>query len=303
MPAPKILVIGNCTVDIAFRLPRFPQPGETLLASGVEQDIGGKGANQAVAAARAGAAVLFCAAIGNDGNGANLRKQLAAEGLPLGHVAEVPVGTDQSIIYVTPEGENCIVSSHAAAASLDIGAVSPTLSVGRAGDILLMQGNLSHNLTFACLERARAQGLVTVLNPAPIQYAFDDLWRFVDVAVLNEVETRQVAGCEAPLAGARRLSGEYGVGQVVVTLGAAGALLVDRDRVVQIPANPVEAVDTTGAGDVFCGVLCAGLVRGLDTKQAARCAVRAATLSVTRQGTQRAFPSRTEIDRILNEPE
>ncbi len=299
MPQAQVLVIGNGTLDISFHVPRFPKPGETILATDTTQDVGGKGANQAVATARSGVPVNFCTAIGSDHNGELIKERLASEDLRLDYILEVDAPTDQSIIYVTPRGENSIVSTHAAAASMDMALVQPALESAAAGDILLMQGNLSHDLTRACLKEAQRRRIFTVLNPAPIQYEFKDIWPFVDCAILNEVETEHLTARADPLSGARRLRDDYEVRQVIITLGASGALLAYDQGIVEIPAERVEAVDTTGAGDVFCGVLVACLARDQGIETSTRLAVRAATLSVTRHGTQRAFPSRAEIDHIL----
>ena len=296
----RVVVIGNCTLDVAYHVPRFPRPGETVLAAGSARDLGGKGANQAVAAARSGAPVAFCAAVGADENGDAMRARLVEEGVGTDHLAIPPVPTDESIIYVTPEGENSIVSTHAAAASMDMTLARPALEAVGAGDVLLMQGNLSRELTRACLEEGRRRRAVTVLNPAPIQYGYEAIWPFVDCAIVNEVESEHLAGSADPATAARRLS-ERGVRHVVVTLGARGALTAEGEATREIATEPVEAVDTTGAGDVFCGVFAGSLARGLAVASATRGAVRAATLSVTRHGTQRAFPSRAEIERILVE--
>ena len=296
----RVVVIGNCTLDIAFHVPRFPRPGETVLAGGSARDLGGKGANQAVAAARSGAPVAFCAAVGADESGDAMRARLVEEGVGTDHLAIPPVPTDESIIYVTPEGENSIVSTHAAAASMDMALARPALEAAGAGDVLLMQGNLAHDVTRACLEEGRRRRAVTVLNPAPIQYGYEAIWPFVDCAIVNEVESEHLAGSADPATAARRLV-ERGVRHVVVTLGARGALVAEGEATREFATDPVEAVDTTGAGDVFCGVFAASLARGLAVAPAARGAVRAATLSVTRPGTQRAFPSRSEIERILVE--
>ena len=300
MTSARVLVIGNCTLDIAYRVPRFPQPGETVLAGHSARDLGGKGANQAVVAARCGAPVAFCAAVGADENGEAMRARLVAEGVDTDHVATPPVPTDESVICVTPEGENSIVSTHAAAASMDFALARPALEAAAAGDVLLMQGNLAHDLTRACLEEGRRRQTVTVLNPAPIQYGFEAIWPFVDCAILNEVESEHLTGSADPAIAARRLL-ERGVSRVIVTLGACGAQVAEDGSTREIPAEPVDAVDTTGAGDVFCGVFAAGLARRFGALPAARGAVRAATLSVTRHGTQNAFPSRAEIERIMAE--
>ena len=298
MPNARVVVVGNCTLDLAFNLPRFPKPGESLLATGASQDLGGKGANQAVAAARSGADVTFCSAVGGDVQGAEIRTRLEREGVRSHHVAEVDASTDLSIIHVTPAGQNSIVSTHAVAASMEFGRVAPALQDAAAGDIMLMQGNLSLDLTRACMSEARRRGMTTVLNPAPIHYEFDDMWPLVDFAVPNEVEAEQLTNCAEPSAGAHRLLA-LGARQVIVTLGAAGALLARDGGIDTFEADPVDAVDTTGAGDVFCGVFAAGLGRGVDVSKGIRAAMRAATLSVTRPGTQRAFPSRSEIELMI----
>ena len=300
MPSATVLVIGNCTLDISFRVPRFPRPGETVLADGTARDLGGKGANQAVAAARSGAPVAFCAAVGADENGRSMRTGLAEAGVCTEHVMTLPDPSDQSIIYVTPEGENSIVSTHAGAASMDMAAARPALESVAAGDVVLMQGNLAHDVTRGCLEEGRRRGAVTVLNPAPIQYGYEAIWPFVDCAILNEVESEHLAGSADPGAAAAHLAGQ-GVRHVIVTLGARGALVAEDGSTRTVPAKRVEAVDTTGAGDVFCGVFAACIARSLPVEPATRGAVRAATLSVTRRGTQSAFPSRSEIERILAE--
>lgn len=293
----RVLVIGNCTLDIAFRVPRFPKPGETMLTDEPTQDVGGKGANQAVAAARSGAIVMLCAALGCDEHGRMIKARLRDEGVGLDYVSDVAAPTDRSIIYVTPEGENSIVSTHAAAQSLRWSDVARSLR-DVSPDIVLMQGNLGDSLTQSSLQQARRQGAVTVLNPAPIHFPFDEMWPFVDHAILNEVELKHLTGHHDAAAGARLLL-ERGVGHVVITLGAAGAVSASPDGVHDIAAERVDALDTTGAGDVFCGVFSAGLALGYLLATATRLAVRAATLSVTRRGTQVAFPTTAEIDLLM----
>ncbi len=299
MSEARVLVIGNCTLDFAFRLPRFPRPGETVLAAEPSQDVGGKGANQAVAAARSGVSVLFSAVIGSDGHGRTIREGLAREDVSLDYLIETDAPTDLSFIFVSPSGENSIVSTHAAAESMKMQLVQPLLEAAVADDILLMQGNLSHDLTRDCLRDARRRNVVTVLNPAPIQYPYDDIWPFVDCAILNEVETEHLTGCADPIAGTGVLLRQE-VRQVLVTLGARGAVLAQNCDIMELAAERVEAVDTTGAGDVLSGVLAAGLARGLGIEPATRRAMLAATLSVTRHGTQSAFPSRSEIRKIFD---
>lgn len=294
----KVLVVGNCTLDIAFRLPRFPAPGETLIADEHHQDTGGKGANQAVAAARCGVPVALCATIGNDEAGALFQRRLSAEGIDLSYLVEVGAPTDLSIIYVTPGGENCIVSSCATSRALRETDVDQAIRRAEPAAVVLLQGNLSARLTRQALALARDRGLVTVLNPAPIHYPFDEMWPLVNHVVLNEIEVAQLTGCGQPTEGAAVLL-ERGASHVLVTLGAKGAVSATADGAVAIRADSVEAVDSTGAGDVCCGVFAAAVALGLERSRAARLAVDLATLSVTRPGTQTAFPTHEEVNRLM----
>jgi ribokinase len=289
-----VVVIGNATVDLSYEVPRLPAPGETVLGWAKRVDAGGKGLNQAVVARRAGAEVVYCAPLGPDAPAEVIFERLGSEGLEARHLWRLPVPTDESMIFVTPSGENAIVSTAAAAHALDEAAVAPVLSVLRASDLLLMQGNLTRALTAFCLGRASAAGARTVLNPAPIAFDYDGLWPGVDIAVVNEVESAHLSGEHDPRSAADALR-RQGVGAVVTTLGPEGAQLVDGEGERHVPAPEVKAVDTTGAGDVFCGVLAAALAAALDWQTALRWAVAAASLSVTRRGTASAFPSADEL--------
>jgi len=289
-----VLVIGNATVDLSFEVDHLPQPGETLLASSRMIDAGGKGLNQAIVAHRAGADVSYVAAIGEDLEGEIVSRRLLDEEMDIAHLQRRKGATDQSIIYLDPKGENAIVSTAAMAASLGtLDAEGPLASL-KPGDLLLMQGNLSLATTEGCLERARRQGARTLLNPAPIAFDYAGLWPLVDVAIVNEIEGRILAGMQSPSQAAAHLL-SLGAGAVIVTLGAAGALLVTRDGVRSMPAPAVQAVDTAGAGDVFCGVLAAALYRGGSVADAVPLAVAAASLAVTRRGTSGAFPTAAEL--------
>jgi ribokinase len=298
MPAPSVLVIGNCTVDLSFAVPRFPHAGETLLAHERRVDLGGKGANQAIVARRFGARTLLAAPIGWDAEGDWAWARLQAEGLPPHGIRRTDTATDQSIIYVTPEGENSIVSSHQSAALATADWGRSAVATAPAGTILVMQGNLSLPTTCAALGAARARNLRTVVNPAPIQYSYERIFPLTDVALLNEVEARELGGGDDAIAAAQAIH-ESGVGTVIVTLGAQGAVAISRSGRERMPAPSVAAVDTVGAGDVFCGALVACLARDAGLLAALRVAVEAASLSVTRRGTLSSFPSAAEAAAIL----
>jgi ribokinase len=289
-----ILVLGNATVDLSYKVERLPVPGETLLARSKLVDAGGKGLNQAVVAHRAGAAVRFCASVGEDDAAEVILRHVAAEGLSAACLWRHAGPTDESLIFVASSGENAIVSTADAARSLPPTAARAALEGLTEGDTLLMQGNLGRPTTLAGLEAARAAGLGTLLNPAPIAFDYAGLWPLIDVAILNEVEAKLLGGSEHVDSAAVRLLAA-GSRWVVVTLGAAGARLYDASGMTPVPAPAVTPVDTTGAGDVVCGVLTAGLSQGMAMRAAIGWAVAAASLSVTRRGTGAAFPTRAEL--------
>ncbi|MEM7026483.1 MAG: ribokinase [Pseudomonadota bacterium] len=288
----SVLVIGNAAIDIAFEVDHLPRAGESMLAKGRAVDAGGKGLNQAIAARRAGAEVRLLTAIGDDSSGAFLRERLAAEGLAEDLLVRSGA-TDESIIWLAPGGDNCIVTMDLMARSISADDAEQALAALTPRDFLLMQGNLP-GATRPCFERARERGATTVLNPAPMVIDHAGIWPLVDVAVVNEVESAELGGAAKPDVAATALL-DAGVGRVVVTLGPEGSLVVDQAGCHTVPTERVTAVDTTGAGDVFCGTLAAGLDLGLDPLEAAGWAVRAATLSVTRRGTSAAFPSTDEL--------
>jgi ribokinase len=208
--------------------------------------------------------------------------------------------TDESIIYLAASGENTIVSISAMARSITPEDVSPVLQALQRGDFLLMQGNLTELTTRSSLERAHTNGCTTILNPAPIDYSYDAILGQVDYLILNEVESRTLSGESDPTHAARRLL-KSGSLAIITTLGKDGVLVATPNGTTHYPAPQVPAVDTTGAGDVFCGVLAAALTRGLPLTVACPWAVHAATLSVTRRGTLTSFPISHELEAVLRD--
>lgn len=285
-------VVGNVCVDTTFYLDRLPRPGETVNARSATRGVGGKGANQAVAAARTGAAVAFRAALGRDAE-ADFLKATLADDLPLDRLVVLDKPTDRSSILVDGHGENIIVTAADCAAAFDPSAELASLVKG---DHLLMQGNLGADVTKTCLDAARARGVLTILNPSPLGAALPE----ADVVVVNTVEAEALAGLADPAAAARRLSRD-GEASVIVTLGARGALLLERGEPRLLPAPEVDAVDTSGAGDVFAGVLSGCLARGLPLVASVTVGVAAAAIAVTRRGTLAACPSRAEIAALIDQ--
>lgn len=295
-----ILVLGNITTDQVFRVRRLAEPGETVLAEAQDLHVGGKGANQAVVAGRFGADVRLVAAVGSDRDGQFVRDQLAPEAIDITGLVTVPAPTDQSVITVDKDGENVIVSSHAAARSLSPELLARHASSLTQGNWLAVQGNLSQEATLAALREAKRRGASTFFNSAPIQWDVLPLLPFVDLLVLNRPELAALTDTDDPECGGQRLL-EAGARQVVVTLGGDGATIVNGAGIEHLVAVQVKIIDTAGAGDTFCGATIAGLAEGADLTLAAALGMRAAAITVTRPGTQPAFPTTAEADRLKSE--
>ena len=289
----QVVVVGNATVDVIQHVERFARPGETLLCSAMVVCAGGKGLNQAIAAARTGAPTRLHAPAADDAHGALLARAAAAEpGMRADWLATAPP-TDISTIWIDAAGENMIVSAAAAAASLDAAqAVAACAALG-AGDVLLLQGNLSQAATIAAIAQGRANGARIVLNTAPMRPWMAALLGTVDVVVANAVEAAELCGgTNAPAAALVRA----GAAAAIVSLGRHGALLATGDDSRSSVAAPsVTAIDTAGAGDVLAGTLAGLLALGSALDAALLVAVAAASLSVTRTGTTPSFPSREEV--------
>jgi ribokinase len=283
---PRLLVLGNAGRDMPLRVPRLPRAGETLLGERGEDSPGGKGLNQAVIAARAGADVLFIAPLGDDREGAALRAALAAEPL-----AFLPLPsahrTDVSLLCVAADGSNLILSTNACADGVSVGEAEEAAARLAPGDMLLMQCGLCAGPTLAAARRGAAAGARVLLNAAPLRWDIAPILPMIEVLILNEVEAEAASACADLAAAAVRLR-ERGARRVIITLGAAGALCADAEGIRREPAPAADVRDTTGAGDVFCGAYAAALLAGHADPMAA--AQRAAAWAVTRQGCFAAFP-------------
>lgn len=290
-----ILVIGNCVIDRSYQVGRLPLPGETMIAEDARLDFGGKGLNQAVSAARAGAPVRFATTVGSDGHGKSVLAALRAEGIDASMAFVHPGPTDQAAILVLPDGENSIIcTTHSARhAGPEIGLKA--ISSLKAGDWLVMQGNINRPTTEDSLLEARAKSVRTLVNPSPILFDYGDLWPLIDIAIVNVVELAALGGTEDFDEAAARLL-MLGCSAVVLTRGAWGARLYrpGEDPKV-IYSAPVKAVDTTGAGDTCCGVFVAALASGMRAEDALTLGVHCAGLKVTRPGSLGALPTAEEI--------
>ncbi|GAA1582106.1 ribokinase [Kribbella sancticallisti] len=289
--------MGSANVDLVLPVQRIPRPGETVLASGLTRGPGGKGANQAVAAARAGASTAFVASLGDDDGGALLRAALDESGVDLSLVSSSAKPTGTAIITVDAEGENSITVAPSANAELKLSAEA--LQAVSEAKIVLSQ----LEIPFDTVQAAAEASSYFILNAAPAAELSDELLGHVDLLVVNETEAEAVGGPE--MASLLRR-----VPAAVVTLGADGAVILSRDAAeIRIPGVSVEVVDTTAAGDTFCGVLAASLaassttspVTGGDLTNAVRRANVAASLSVQTAGAIPSVPHGDVIDARLAE--
>ncbi len=280
-----VIVVGSINQDVAVSVNRIPIPGETVIGSALTISPGGKGANQAVAAARMGASVTMVGRVGDDGPGHAMIDNLTANGVDVSKVEyELAHPTGTALISVDGDGENSIVVAPGANATLRAGDLP-----GLSGKVLLLQLEIPMETVVAA---ARDFSGTVILNPAPAQELSEELLEYIDVLVPNEGELMAITGITDLVEAARSLVGPR---WVAVTRGARGVLLVDRDNAVVIEAPAVEAVDTTGAGDTFCGALAAEVAGGADVEAACAMAVRAATHAVTSLGAQAAMPMRSDI--------
>jgi ribokinase len=300
-----ITVFGSIGMDLQFSLPHLPIVGETVLTPTYTRAMGGKGANQAVAAARDGGTVRFVGSIGADGFGNEARSVLQAEGIDLTGFATVDAATCVASVCFDTQGRNQIAVASGANLLTRADALRPEILAS--GDWLVLQMEIPSDEVSKAVALAKARGARVILNLAPALPVEAATLRKVDVLVLNEHEASllsthlaQANGSPAQLAAP--ISRLLGI-TVIVTLGPDGAVGAKGDEIWQVPSMPVKAVDTTGAGDCFVGVLAAAMDRGLDMQPAMRRACVAASIACTQVGAAPSFPTGTAIDVMLDKPQ
>ena len=300
---PRVCVVGSANVDYAVALPRLPRPGETVTGGELQRDLGGKGANQAVAARRLGAEVRFLGAVGADSAGEEIRARLAALGIGVEGLVTVPAPTGAALIFVDAAGANQIAVAPGANHALTVEALAPHAEAFAWAEVVVCQLELPLPVVRWALGEARRRGAATILNPAPAQELDDELLHLVRYLTPNEGEAGRLAGVEVTGLETARQAGDRlvarGAALVIVTLGAEGALVCGGEGPVHYPAFPVTAVDTTAAGDAFTGALAAGVASWGSLEQALPLANAAAALTCTRPGAQASLPDRAAVDRYL----
>ncbi|MGV8911831.1 MAG: ribokinase [Rhodoglobus sp.] len=293
-----IVVVGSANIDQVFRVERIPSPGETVLSHGLSTALGGKGQNQAVAAARAGVQTTFVGAVGDDSFGEMVRVGLSADSIDVAQLRTSREPTGTALIAVDGTGENTIIVEPGANSAVTALTREDAAAIGGAS-ALVMQLEIPLDTVVEAARIARAAGTQVILNAAPIQALPQGLLDNLDVLIVNEHEAADLArdnDLDAELDGlGERLLAL--VPTVIVTLGSQGASLhrVGVDEIL-VPAHRVTAVDATGAGDTFCGAFAAGVVEGMVLEDALRFAVAAASISVESHGAVPSIPLRVAIE-------
>jgi ribokinase len=300
----RIVVVGSSNTDMIIKVDRIPKPGETVIGGEFSTAAGGKGANQAVAAARAGGKVTFVARVGDDMFGRQAVEGFVADEINVSHVlqdSDAPSGV--ALIFVDERGENSIAVASGANARLtplDVLAARQAIS---SADVLVMQLETPLETVRAAAELANEHNVRVILNPAPAQRLGEEILRHISVLTPNETEAELLTGVEVSsetdAEAAASLLFTLGVEAVLITLGPRGAFILDADHRELVHGFQVEAVDTTAAGDVFNGALAVALADRRSLAEAARFASAAAALSVTKLGAQPTAPTREEIEEFL----
>lgn len=302
---PKICVVGSSMIDLISKVPRLPKMGETLVGRSFHLGYGGKGANQAVMAAKLGAQVTMVNKVGRDVFGEGTLKNYQEQGIDTTHVMFDERFSGVAPIFVDDNAQNFIVIVPGANSGLSPADVQSARQMILDSDILICQLEIPMETTLEAFRVAKSGNVRTILNPAPAAPIPDELLQLADIFAPNETETELLTDLpvdtlvEAEVAARKLLS--RGTRTVILTLGERGALLVDEEMVENIPAVKVDAVDPTGAGDAFVGSLAVYLGEGLPLRDAIRRANAVAALSVTRIGTQVSFPKRVEADDFLKQ--
>lgn len=301
---PRICVVGSSMIDLISRVPRLPKLGETLIGRSFHLGYGGKGANQAVIAAKLGAHVTMVSKVGRDVFGEGTIKNYRDHGIDTTYVMyDEKQFSGVAPIFVDDNAQNFIVIVPGANSQLSPADVRQAREAILNADIVICQLEIPIETTMEAFRVAKEGNILTILNPAPAAPIPEDLFKMTDICAPNETEAEQITGVpvntprDAKAAARKLLS--LGTRTVILTLGERGALLVEQDSEENIPPIPVDAIDPTGAGDAFIGSLAVFLSEGLSLREAVRRANAVAAMSVKKIGTQVSFPTRIEVDDFL----
>ncbi len=294
-----ILVVGSSNTDMTVKTKYLPKPGETVLGNEFTMGPGGKGANQAVAASRLGGEVKFICKVGRDIFGDNAIAHYVDEKLDTAGILRSDLPSGVALISVDEKAENSIVVASGANGDLDEADIETSRKDLENCGILLLQLEIPVPSVLKAAKIAHEAGAMVVLNPAPACPLPDEVFRYVDLFIPNQTELGNYSGIDtADVAGAEKAAAAMqakGVGKLIVTMGSKGALICEGGPSVFVPAKKVKAVDTTAAGDTFCGALCVAISEGKNLKEAAEFACSASALTVQKMGAQNSIPFRKDL--------
>ena len=291
----KVVVIGSSNTDMTIKGDRLPKPGETVLGGEFRMGPGGKGANQAVAAQRLGADVSFICKVGRDIFGDNAISGYQKEGIDCSRILRSDKASGTALILVDGNAENCIAVAPGANADLTPEDVDSVADVIRSADYLILQLEIPVESVLRAAKIAHEAGVYVILNPAPACHLPEELFGYISLITPNQTESALLSGVEDNLDAAVERLMQLGVKDVVVTLGSKGSLVISEGAKTLVPSLKVKAVDTTAAGDTFCGALCVALSEGCSLVDAARFATKASALTVQKMGAQDSIPFRSDI--------
>ena len=301
----KILVIGPSNTDMIIKLERLPTPGETIIGGDFATAGGGKGANQAVQCARLGAGVILLARIGKDPFGDRSVEQFRKEGIDTSFIIrDEEHHSGIALIFVDKTGENMIAVAPGSNSFLSGDDVRGAREAFKLSSTLLLQLEIPLEPVETAVYLAKEEGLTVILNPAPAQPLPQSVLQNIDILVPNETEAKILCGFppdeEIPAKKLGEMLLGKGVKRVIITLGSKGAIFIDSEEEFDVPAFRVQSVDTTAAGDSFCGALAVAIAEGKEMKEAIRFASACAAISTTRLGAQPSLPHRKEVEEFLS---
>lgn len=303
----RIFVIGSSNTDMVIKAKKLPSPGETIMGGEFMMNAGGKGANQAVAATKLGADVIFVSKIGDDIFGKQAFEGFKKVGLNTDFVftdSQNPSGV--ALILVDSYGENSISVASGANGTLQISDVQQAIDKVESGDIVLLQLEIPLETVTKTIIQCAEKGAIVILNPAPAHKLDDSIFKYLSIITPNETEAEILTGIKVvDLDAAKQAANIFhqkGVSEVIITLGSKGAFFSNSAKQLLIPSVKVKSIDSTAAGDVFNGALCVAISEGQTTEDAIAFASKAAAISVTRMGAQASAPNRDEIIKTNNKP-
>ena len=303
----KVVVIGSSNIDMVAQVSHLPAPGETVGDANFMQSLGGKGANQAVAAARLGGSVTFITSLGNDIYAEILKKHFKKEGITTDYIIDdvnQPTGT--ALIFVADSGENCIAVAPGANYSLLPGSITHFSEVIDEADIIVMQAEIPYETIKKIALSAKQKGKKVLFNPAPACLIDEELMKAIDILVVNELEAAFISGIEYTGNNLEEIALsllQAGARNAVITLGSQGVYMKNDKEIIQLPGYKVNAIDTIAAGDTFCGALAVICAQREIDRDALSFANAAAAIAVTRSGAQPSIPTLDEVKHFMLEKE